>query len=79
MKTIKLLLLALLISTIGCSKEDQENESCNCDVDVIIANPSGDTPTYTITNVPSDCNGNVEFDKLNLPENHWFQNTKNCN
>ena len=69
MKT-KVTILILGLLAFGCSKDENE---CSCDVEMTIDG----TSTYTVTNVPSDCNGNV--DKNDLNPNHFFLRTKNCN
>ena len=74
----KLLLLSVAFIMLNCSKEDQD---CNCDVKVIIVDGAiGVTGSYTITNVPSDCEGNVDWQTLrqDKPDNHWFNGTTNC-
>ena len=73
MRTTTFFLLALLF--LGCSKDEQD---CKCDVKVVIAAPTGPLTYYTVTGVPSDCNGNVDFKSLELPSNHWYQGTVNC-
>lgn len=73
-KILSLIVFGSLI--IGCQKEEIK---CNCDVDIVIVDPElGAVGNYTITNVPSDCNGKVDLESLDLRDNHWFQRTKNC-
>ena len=79
-KTMKKLIIILLALTLfSCDKED---EPCTCNVKVIIVDGvEGITGRYTITNVPSDCNGNVDWSTVrqDLPDNHWFDGVSGCN
>lgn len=74
---LKLLLFLLVILIFSCDKGEDE---CNCDVKIIIVDDGelGQIGSYTITNVPSDCDGNVDVDSLNLASDHWYSNTLNC-
>jgi hypothetical protein len=74
----KLILLAIIL--IGCSKDEDINQ-CSCDLNIIIVDPTiGITGRYTIDNVPSDCNDNVDWQTIrqDLPSNHWLENVSNC-
>jgi len=72
----KIIFILSLLAIVGCSKEDQ---GCECDIKVIIVDGTlGQTGSYIIQNVPSDCEGNVDFHSLNLPNDHWFYETRNC-
>jgi hypothetical protein len=77
---MKKLVLVLAIATlVSCTKDEVE---CNCDVSVIVVDGAvGITGRYTITNVPSDCgSGIVDWNSIrqDLPSNHWFERTLNC-
>jgi len=75
MKNLIFILAMFLLAS--CSKDE---ENCKCDVEVaIVSDANGIEGRYTIVSVPSDCNNEVNFDALNLPSNHWFVKTKNCN
>jgi hypothetical protein len=74
----KVLLVLLAVFLFNCDKDEQD---CKCDVKVIIVDGEvGITGSYTITNVPSDCEGNVDWQTLrqDKPANHWFNGTTNC-
>lgn len=69
MKRLAVVIFVLIL--FNCEKKD---EDCKCDMEVSISDGT-DVSTYTITNVPHDCNGNVTAD-LDLPSNHFPSN--NC-
>lgn len=68
MKTIKLLLLLLFITS--CSKDDVE---CKCSLKVSIDG----TSYYYVTNVPTDCNGNYTRPN-NVPQDHFVIGLVDC-
>lgn len=75
---MKKLILILLLAVFSCEKDDKQ---CNCDVNVIVVDGTvGITGRYTITNVPSDCEGNVDWTTLrqDKPSNHWLDSVTNC-
>jgi hypothetical protein len=75
---MKKLILILALVVFSCAKDEQQ---CNCDVKVIIVDGEvGVTGSYIITNVPSDCEGNVDWQTLRQgkPANHWYSGTVNC-
>lgn len=73
-------ILALLVFcslVISCSKKEEE---CFCDASIILVDPElGQVGSYTIVHIPSDCEGNIDVESLNLQEFQWFIGTKNCN
>ena len=80
MKKLIFIIIALIL--FNCSKESNDSRNCYCDVKIIIVDGDlGITGNYTLENVLSDCNGNIEWDDIsgNIPDNHWFDGVKNCN
>ena len=71
----KLLILLIFIPFASCSKEDKD---CRCQLSVQMVTPEGNIQGYTITGVPSDCDGGYDKDALNLPDDHFVGNLTNC-
>lgn len=75
------LLVVLLATLVSCSKDTQE---CKCDIEIIIVvgGSVGTTGGYTITGVPKPCDEDFDWQTYrvenNMPSNHWFQRTVNC-
>lgn len=62
----KLILLLTLATLFNCSKEDE----CECDMRVYTTNGTTNS-SYIVTNVPSDCEGNVTANRDIVPSNHF--------
>ena len=71
----KLLILGMVLGLVSCEKD----ANCECDAKVIIVDGDlGQIGKYTVVGVPSDCEGGVDRDILNLPSDHWYIGTENC-